>query len=106
MIIRVCIRNMMKILHRDDQIVCVRNVNGLSHMVLKTLQEIKPYEEITYDYNFDSFNMEAQVSAHRFCGRRKCDGAQSYVNCSFKILLCGGLFCAGGCGTCAVTKVC
>ena len=41
---------------------CCRNVNGLYHMVLRTLREIKPYEEITYDYNFHSFNMEAQVN--------------------------------------------
>ncbi|XP_076465119.1 uncharacterized protein LOC143296954 isoform X2 [Babylonia areolata] len=48
------------------------NVNGLYHMVLRTLREIKPYEEITYDYNFHSFNMEAQQECR--CGSTECRG--------------------------------
>ena len=69
----------MTLSHFDYHIVCVcvRTVNGLCHMVLKTLREIKPYEEITYDYNFDSFNMEAQVSEHR-CYRKKATRSTKY----------------------------
>ncbi|KAL8615961.1 hypothetical protein ACOMHN_034637 [Nucella lapillus] len=48
------------------------NVNGLYHMVLRTLREIKSHEEITYDYNFHSFNMEAQQECR--CGSKKCRG--------------------------------
>ena len=75
----VCVRSVMTLSHFDYHIVCVcvRTVNGLCHMVLKTLREIKPYEEITYDYNFDSFNMEAQVSEHR-CYRKKATQSTKY----------------------------
>ena len=59
-------------------------------MVLKTLREIKPYEEITYDYNFDSFNMEAQVSEHR-CYRKKRQGGSFLTGTcesAFTLLCC------------------
>nr|KAG5699573.1 hypothetical protein BaRGS_033769 [Batillaria attramentaria] len=36
------------------------NVNGLYRMVLLALRDIKPYEEISYDYNFHAFNLETQ----------------------------------------------
>ncbi|XP_070207967.1 histone-lysine N-methyltransferase ASH1L-like isoform X2 [Littorina saxatilis] len=48
------------------------NVNGLYHMVLLTLREIKPNEEISYDYNFHSFNLEAQQACR--CGSSQCRG--------------------------------
>lgn len=39
-----------------------RNVNGLYRMVLFALRDIEPGEELSYDYNFDPFNQETQVS--------------------------------------------
>ena len=66
-----------------------RTVNGQCHMVLKTLREIKPYEEITYDYNFDSFNMEAQVSKKKKAGfTEKGRGLFFHKQCFQTLALC------------------
>lgn len=37
-------------------------VNGLYRIGMFALRDIEPGEELTYDYNFHSFNMETQVS--------------------------------------------
>ncbi|ESO96362.1 hypothetical protein LOTGIDRAFT_143999 [Lottia gigantea] len=47
-------------------------VNGLYRMVLFALRDIDPMEELTYDYNFDSFNMETQQVCK--CGSENCRG--------------------------------
>ncbi|KAK6179037.1 hypothetical protein SNE40_011484 [Patella caerulea] len=47
-------------------------VNGLNRMVLFALRDIQPMEELTYDYNFDSFNMETQQVCK--CGSDICRG--------------------------------
>lgn len=39
----------------------VRNVNGVYRMGLFALKDISPNTELTYDYNFHSFNVDAQV---------------------------------------------
>lgn len=39
----------------------VRNVNGVYRMGLFALKDISPNMELTYDYNFHSFNVDAQV---------------------------------------------
>ena len=47
-------------------------VNGLYRMALFTLRDIKPGEELTYDYNFSLFNPhEGQICR---CGARDCRG--------------------------------
>lgn len=38
-------------------------VNGLYRIGMFALRDIEPGEELTYDYNFHSFNMETQVSS-------------------------------------------
>lgn len=38
-----------------------RNVNGVYRIGLFALRDINPGEELTYDYNFKAFNMDAQV---------------------------------------------
>ncbi|KAK7486796.1 hypothetical protein BaRGS_00021943 [Batillaria attramentaria] len=48
------------------------NVNGLYRMVLLALRDIKPYEEISYDYNFHAFNLETQQECR--CGSSQCRG--------------------------------
>lgn len=39
----------------------IRNVNGVYRIGLFALKDISPGEELTYDYNFKAFNMDAQV---------------------------------------------
>ncbi|KAK3097974.1 hypothetical protein FSP39_014982 [Pinctada imbricata] len=48
------------------------NVNGVYRMALFALRDIKPNEELTYDYNFHSFNTASQQSCK--CGSKKCRG--------------------------------
>ena len=38
-----------------------RNVNGIYRMGLFAMREIAAGEELTYDYNFNAYNMESQV---------------------------------------------
>ena len=40
---------------------CFRNVNGTYHMCLFAMRDVEPGTELTYDYNFQSFNHDAQV---------------------------------------------
>ena len=42
---------------------CCRNVNGVYRIGLFALKDIRPGEELTYDYNFKAFNMDDQVGA-------------------------------------------
>ena len=39
-----------------------RNVNGVYRIGLFALKDIRPGEELTYDYNFKAFNMDDQVA--------------------------------------------
>ncbi|KAJ8304064.1 hypothetical protein KUTeg_017647 [Tegillarca granosa] len=48
------------------------NVNGVYRMALFALKDIAPYTELTYDYNFHSFNMDSQQICR--CGTPKCRG--------------------------------
>lgn len=38
-----------------------RNANGVYRIALFALRDIEPGEELTYDYNFHSYNMDSQV---------------------------------------------
>lgn len=38
-----------------------RNVNGVYRMALFALRDIESGEELCYDYNFHSYNMNSQV---------------------------------------------
>lgn len=48
------------------------SVNGYYRVGLFALRDIEPGEELTYDYNFDSFNLETQQVCK--CGTSKCRG--------------------------------
>ncbi|KAL5005481.1 hypothetical protein ScPMuIL_018937 [Solemya velum] len=48
------------------------NICGVSRMVLFALKDIPPYAELTYDYNFDAFNLDSQQMCK--CGSGKCRG--------------------------------
>lgn len=43
---------------------CCRNVNGVYRIALFAKQDIEPSIELTYDYNFHSYNLNSQV--HRY----------------------------------------
>lgn len=47
-------------------------VDGLPRMCMFTLRSIKPGEELTYDYNFKSFNLQSQQIC--YCESTKCRG--------------------------------
>ncbi|XP_071489569.1 uncharacterized protein [Diadema antillarum] len=47
-------------------------VNGMYRIGMFALRDIEPGEELTYDYNFHSFNMETQQECN--CGHRTCRG--------------------------------
>ena len=47
-------------------------VDGLPRMCMFSLRTIKPGEELTYDYNFQSFNLQAQQPC--YCESSKCRG--------------------------------
>nr|XP_054756561.1 histone-lysine N-methyltransferase ASH1L-like [Lytechinus pictus] len=47
-------------------------VNGLYRIGMFALRDIEPGEELTYDYNFHSFNMETQQECN--CGHETCRG--------------------------------
>ena len=40
---------------------CCRNVNGVYRIGLFALTDISPSDELTYDYNFRSYNLHSQV---------------------------------------------
>ncbi len=42
------------------------NVNGVYRIALFAMKDISPDTELTYDYNFHSFNLDAQVSILEF----------------------------------------
>ena len=48
------------------------SVNGYYRVGLFALRDIRPGEEITYDYNFYNFNLEQQQTC--YCGSSKCRG--------------------------------
>uniref|UniRef100_T1JZ42 Histone-lysine N-methyltransferase n=1 Tax=Tetranychus urticae TaxID=32264 RepID=T1JZ42_TETUR len=48
------------------------SVNGYYRVGLFALRDIEPGEELTYDYNFDNFNLETQQVCR--CGSSKCRG--------------------------------
>ncbi len=48
------------------------SVDGLQRMCMFSLRTIKPGEELTYDYNFQCFNLEAQQPC--YCESSKCRG--------------------------------
>jgi len=48
------------------------SVNGYYRMGLFALRDIKAGEELSYDYNFESFNSETQQTC--CCGSEKCRG--------------------------------
>lgn len=48
------------------------SVNGYYRVGLFALRDIEPSEELSYDYNFDNFNMETQQVCK--CGSAKCRG--------------------------------
>ncbi|XP_052283595.1 uncharacterized protein LOC127880288 isoform X2 [Dreissena polymorpha] len=48
------------------------NVNGTYHMCLFALKDIEPGTELVYDYNFQSFNHDAQQICK--CGSQDCRG--------------------------------
>uniref|UniRef100_K1RCH0 Putative histone-lysine N-methyltransferase ASH1L n=1 Tax=Magallana gigas TaxID=29159 RepID=K1RCH0_MAGGI len=48
------------------------NVNGVYRMGLFALKDISPNMELTYDYNFHSFNVDAQQLCR--CGSENCRG--------------------------------
>lgn len=48
------------------------SVNGYYRVGLFALRDIEPGEEITYDYNFYSYNLEHQQAC--YCGSSKCRG--------------------------------
>ena len=48
------------------------SVNGYYRVGLFALRNIEPGEELTYDYNFDNFNLETQQVCR--CGSSKCRG--------------------------------
>ncbi|XP_060607678.1 uncharacterized protein LOC132759835 [Ruditapes philippinarum] len=48
------------------------NVNGTYHMCLFALKDIEPGDELVYDYNFQSFNHDAQQTCK--CGSECCRG--------------------------------
>ncbi|KAL4227882.1 Histone-Lysine N-Methyltransferase ash1l [Mactra antiquata] len=48
------------------------NVNGTYHMCLFALKDIEPGSELVYDYNFQSFNIDAQQTCK--CGSDLCRG--------------------------------
>jgi len=41
---------------------CARNVSGVYRIGLFALTDISPGEELTYDYNFHSYNLHSQVN--------------------------------------------
>jgi len=41
-----------------------RNVNGVYRIGLFALSDISPSDELTYDYNFHSYNLHSQVTRH------------------------------------------
>ena len=47
-------------------------VDGLQRMCMFSLRTIKPGEELTYDYNFQCFNLQAQQPC--YCESVKCRG--------------------------------
>jgi histone-lysine N-methyltransferase ASH1L len=47
-------------------------VDGLQRMCMFSLRTIKPGEELTYDYNFQCFNLQAQQPC--YCESSKCRG--------------------------------
>ena len=47
-------------------------VDGLQRMCMFSLKTIKPGDELTYDYNFQCFNLEAQQPC--YCESSKCRG--------------------------------
>ncbi|XP_064620312.1 uncharacterized protein LOC135483383 isoform X2 [Lineus longissimus] len=48
------------------------NVNGVYRVGLFALRDIKPNEELSYDYNFDNYNLEQQQECK--CGSANCRG--------------------------------
>jgi len=44
---------------------CCRNVNGIYRIGLFALTDISPGDELTYDYNFHSYNLHSQVRTER-----------------------------------------
>ena len=47
-------------------------VNGYYRVCMFALRDIDPNEELFYDYNFHSFNLDSQQTCH--CGSTKCRG--------------------------------
>lgn len=56
--------NLVKQLYWRDVTLFCRNVNGVYRIALFAKHDIDPNTEITYDYNFHSYNMNSQVGCY------------------------------------------
>lgn len=59
-----CIVDCDVVMHGNLICFCCRNVNGVYRIALFAKQDIEPSTELTYDYNFHSYNLNSQVQSY------------------------------------------